>query len=244
MISQRDIERWFESAHYRKKCDWVCVDQPKVIQEWGQKGLIGQVVCSDAIEKPNWTKDLPCLEVAQDWLMKVSGKPSHMGMMVVIERPSYKVSSLMHTNKVLLVDGIQDPGNLGTMIRSMVAFGCRALCLTNDCVDPFHPKCVSASTGAIAHVGIFYETHWKEWLKTTDHPIYVLDPLASHTTWDIKKNDAYVLVCGSEGRGIQSKLIQSVSITPIAIPMADEIESLNAAISVSIGLHQLSRTLK
>ncbi|RAP24636.1 hypothetical protein DID73_01515 [Candidatus Marinamargulisbacteria bacterium SCGC AG-343-K17] len=244
MISERDIERWFESAHYRKKCDWICVDQPKVIREWGKQGLIGQVICSDAIEKPKWTEDMPCLDVSHTWLTTISKKPSHMGMMVIIERPAYKVSKLMRATRTLVIDGIQDPGNLGNMIRTMVAFGCKTLCLTNDCVDPFHPKSVSASCGAIANIDIYYETHWGDWIKTTKHPVYILDPLALHSIWDVEKSDGYVLVCGSEGQGMKSKLIQSVQLSPISIPMADEMESLNAAMSVGIGLHQLSHPIK
>ena len=244
MISKRDIERWFESAHYRKKCDWICIDQPKVIREWGRQGRIGQVICSEKIEKPQWTESVPCLDVPHAWLNQVTSKPSHMGMMVIIERPSYKVSDLMRASRVLLIDGIQDPGNLGTMIRSMVAFGCNTLCLTDTCVDPFHPKSVGASCGAIAHVNIYFETHWNDWIKETSHPVYVLDPKALHSIWDLEKSKNYILVCGSEGQGIQSKLIQSVQILPISIPMAEEMESLNAAMSVGIGLHQLSYPIK
>jgi TrmH family RNA methyltransferase len=244
MISTRDIERWFDSAHYRKKSDWVCIDQPKVIREWGRKGRIGQVICSDKIEKPAWTTTVPCLDVEHAWFNQVTKKPSHMGMMVIIERPTYKVSDLMRAPRVLLLDGIQDPGNLGTMMRSMVAFGCNALCLTDDCVDPFHPKSVNASCGAIAHLGIYFETHWMAWIKETKHPIYVLDPKGLSNIWDIERSKNYVLVCGSEGQGIQSTLIKSVHIHPISIPMADEMESINAALSVGIGLHQLSYPIK
>jgi TrmH family RNA methyltransferase len=240
MISIKDIERWYTSAHFRKKCDWICLDQPKVIKEWSKRNCIGQVIFSDAITPPEWSKKLPCLTVRHQWLTKITGKPSHMGLMVIMERPTYKVSDLMRANRVLLLDGIQDPGNLGTMVRSMVAFGCTTLCLTNDCVDPFNPKCVSASTGSIAMLtGIFYETHWDEWIKKTTHSVVVLDPYAAHSMWDIEKTTAFVLVCGSEGRGIQSKLIKSVPLTPVSIPMADGVDSLNAGICVSIALNYL-----
>ena len=221
------------------------MDQPKVINEWSKKNTIGQIICSDKISTPQWAEKLPCLNVKHQWLVQTTGKPSHMGIMVIMERPTYKISNLMRSNRVLLLDGIQDPGNLGTMIRSMVAFGCDHLCLTNECVDPFHPKCVSASTGTIAHLkGVYYETHWEEWIKKTTHPVYVLDPLACHSIWDIQKNNAYILVCGSEGRGIQSKLIKSVSISPLCIPMQDGIDSLNAGICVSIALNHLNRSVK
>jgi len=245
MISQRDVERWFESPHYRKKCDWICIDQPKVIREWSKTHTIGQIMCSPEFKKPDWMADLPCLDVPQTWLTSVTKKPSHMGLMVVFERPTFNVSHLMRSTRTLVLDGIQDPGNMGTMIRAMVAFGCNNLCLTPNCVDPFHPKSVTASTGAIIHIqGIYYEQHWRDWITSTSHPIYVLDPLACHSIWDVSMGQPYVLVCGSEGRGIQSQLIQSVRIMPLSIPISDNMESLNAAMSVGIALNHLSRGLK
>ena len=58
MISQRDIERWFESSHFRRKCDWVCIDQPKVIKAWANRHLIGQFIIAADIEPPNgWVKN-------------------------------------------------------------------------------------------------------------------------------------------------------------------------------------------
>ena len=57
MISERDIERWFESPHYRKKSDWICIDQPKVISEWQSKKMIGQLVMADSVQKLSWMKD-------------------------------------------------------------------------------------------------------------------------------------------------------------------------------------------
>jgi TrmH family RNA methyltransferase len=241
MIPIRDIERWHESAHYRKKSDWVCIDQPKVIKEWLPKHALGQLLCAEGRELPDWTSGYECVQVSYDWLVGVTKKPSHPGVMAVFERPAYNVSNLMRCQSALVLDGIQDPGNMGTIVRSMVAFGCQSLCLTSDCVDPFHPKAVGASSGAIGHIqGIYYEHHWKEWLSSTAMPVYVLDPLACHSIWDVAPKP-YVLVCGSEGRGIQSSLISSVSITPLSIPTSDHVESLNAAMSVSIALNKLSR---
>ena len=238
MINKKDIERWYESSHYRKKSDWICIDQPKVIEEWKNNQTIGQLMCSDGYQKSEWMANYPCEEVDHKWLSEVTSKPSHPGCMIILKRPIYKLSDLLQTKKVLLLDGIQDPGNMGTIIRSMVAFGIDTLCLTEHCVDPFHPKSVSASVGAIAHINIFYESHWKDWIDTTKIPILVLDTLAHQPVHQINISDSFILVCGSEGRGIQSKLITARSITPISIPISNKVESLNAAMSVSIALNQ------
>ncbi len=242
MISERDIERWFESSHFRRKCDWVCVDQPKVIQSWIDRHMIGQVIIANDLEKPSWISKFPEMAVSRAWLSKVTQKPSHPGIMVIIERPTFKVSDLLSQKRVLILDGIQDPGNLGTIIRSMAAFGIKALCLTDDCVDVFHPKAVNASSGALAHISIYHESHWSDWLGKSKHPVYVLDPSAAYLVNQVKQKGAFTLVCGSEGRGIQNELIKSVRLNPISIAMAEGVESLNAAMAVSIALHHLTRT--
>ena len=242
MIAERDIERWFESSHFRRKCDWVCVDQPKVIKAWLDRHFIGQVIISDNIEKPQWLDKFTYLEVPHNWLSTVTQKPSHPGIMVIIERPVFKISNLYTEDRVVLLDTIQDPGNLGSILRSMIAFGIHALCVTDQCVDVFHPKAVNASSGALANIAIYHEKHWNEWLQTTKAPIMVLDPLAAHSITDVKQKESFVLVCGSEGRGVQNEFVKTQTITPISIAMSDEVESLNAAVSMGIALHQLTRT--
>ena len=147
----------------------------------------------------------------------------------------------MSEPKVLLLDGIQDPGNLGSILRSMVAFDIKTLCVTDDCVDVFHPKAVNASSGALAHIAVYHQKHWEDWIKVTKIPKIVLDPEAAFRVSDIKKKDDFILICGSEGRGIQNSLITSVQLTPVCIPMGENMESLNVAVSAGIALHHLIR---
>ena len=240
MIKDKDIERWYQSSHYRKKSDWVCIDQPKVIEEWKNTQTIGQLICSDQCEKKDWMQQYPCLNVDHKWLLSITKKPSHHGCMMVIKRPAYKMSDLFLISQVVVLDGIQDPGNLGTIIRSMVAFDVKNLCLTDNCADPFHPKSVSASAGAIAHIKIYYETHWREWIETAQAPVLVLDPLAHQRVQDIKLSGKFILICGSEGQGVQTDLVTTRPITPVSIPTTSNVESLNAAMSVSIALNRLA----
>lgn len=239
MIKIKDIERWYESSHYRNKSDWICIDQPKVIEEWKESQTIGQLVCAKDFQKSDWMENYPCLEVDHKWLSALTSKPSHPGCMMLLKRPSYKIADLLIVKRVLLLDGIQDPGNLGTMIRSMVAFGVDTLCLTDHCADPFHPKSISASSGTISQIKIFHESHWIDWIEKAKLPVLVLDPLAPLPINEIKISNKFILVCGSEGRGIQSKLVTSRSITPVSIPISSKVESLNAAMSVSIALNRL-----
>lgn len=237
MIKQKEIERWYESAHYRKKSDWICIDQPKVIQEWFSSQAVGQIFYSDEFEPPKWMSKVPTVSVTGQWIKAVTKKPSHTGCIAIIKRPHYPIARLVASKQVVLLDGIQDPGNLGTIIRSMVAFGTSTLCLTSKCADPFHPKCVAASSGTIGKVVIFYEEHWSPWLAQSKLPVFILNPHAIDAIQSKKDQSEYILICGSEGQGIQSPWHQYVKeSTSVAIPIHDECESLNAAMSVNIAL--------
>ena len=90
--------------------------------------------------------------------------------MVVIERQTFKVSDLLTEKRVLLLDGVQDPGNLGSILRSMVAFDIKTLCVTDDCVDVFHPKAVNASSGALLILLFITKSIGKTGLK---HPRFL-----------------------------------------------------------------------
>lgn len=239
MINNKEIEKWYQSSHYRKKSDWICIDQPKVIEEWKDSQTIGQIVCSNDFQKSDWMEKYPCLEVDHKWMSVVTSKPSHHGCMILIKRPIFKIADLLKVKRAVLLDGIQDPGNMGSIIRAMVAFGIDTLCLTDHCVDPFHPKSVSSSVGTISQVKIFHESHWSDWIKKAKLPLLILDPLAPLAIQEIKISEKFILVCGSEGRGIQSKLITERSITPVSIPISNKVESLNAAMSIGIALNRL-----
>ena len=86
------------------------------------------------------------------------------------------------------------------------------------------------------HLELFMEKHWSSWIKQSKNPIYVLNPNGVKTVQRMTQPDAYILICGSEGQGIQNKVITSLNTTPLSIPMNSQTESLNAAISVSITL--------
>ncbi|MGA0242040.1 MAG: TrmH family RNA methyltransferase [Candidatus Marinamargulisbacteria bacterium] len=236
MISSRDIERWFSSSHFRRKCDWVCLDQPKVMATWGDRSSVRQVMLAEGVSLPSWATSAPIVSMPFEWFKTVTKKPSHPGIMVVVSR-TMASSDISTHSRVLILDGIQDPGNMGTIIRTMAAFGVSALCVTKYCVDIWHPKSISAAAGAFNHVTYYNAPDWMDWLSTTSRPILALDPHAIQPFHQIKKTTDFVLICGGEGPGLQWPGLASLPISRMSIPMVNSVESLNAGISVAIALH-------
>ncbi len=146
--------------------------------------------------------------------------------------------NLNKSDLILALDGIQDPGNLGTIIRTAEWFGISTIICSKDTVDCFNSKVVQATMGSLFRMSIEY-TDLSEYFSQTDLPIYgaLLDGIDMYSTPIEKKG---VLVIGNEGKGI-SDGIKSYVTKPIFIPKYGEAESLNAAMATGIILAEYRR---
>ena len=151
-----------------------------------------------------------------------------------------KESNTYVGNKYLLLDGVQDPGNLGTILRSSLAFGVDTVVLSEGCCDLYNDKVIRASEGAIFKLNIL-----KEDLKVSINnfnkmniPIYGTDVVGGKEVSLIEK-DSYAIIMGSEGNGISSEIKKLVK-ENIYIKIKD-VESLNVAVATSIILYELSK---
>ncbi|MDG1331221.1 MAG: RNA methyltransferase [Crocinitomicaceae bacterium] len=139
---------------------------------------------------------------------------------------------------IIALDGIQDPGNLGTIIRTAEWFGVSNIVCSKDTVDCFNSKVVQATMGSLFRMSIEY-LDLKEYLSNSDLPIYgaLLDGIDMYSTPLERKG---VLVIGNEGKGISDE-IKSCVTHPIFIPKYGEAESLNAAMATGIILAEYRR---
>ncbi|HEY2093700.1 MAG TPA: RNA methyltransferase [Thermoanaerobaculia bacterium] len=149
------------------------------------------------------------------------------GVIGLFERPKPRDLFRRADSIVVALDGVQDPGNVGTIVRLAAAFACAGVAILPGCADPFGPKAIRASAGAILNVNIaevaahtLIESGW---------PIFGAD--AAGETID-PPNRRAIIVFGNEGAGISSEL--RVGAKPIAIRMSARVESLNVAASAAI----------
>ena len=142
----------------------------------------------------------------------------------------------------LVLDGLQDPGNVGTIWRTADALGADGLLLVNHCADPFSPKTVRATMGACFRLPV-YEAEAETLpglLKRSGLPLYAT--ALREDTVDIRtvQLSRCAVVIGSEGRGISSQLLE-LSEKTLNIPMRARCESLNAAAAAAIVLWEMGR---
>ncbi|MEO5945768.1 MAG: RNA methyltransferase [Chitinophagaceae bacterium] len=136
-------------------------------------------------------------------------------------------------NKIILaLDNIQDPGNLGTIIRIADWYGVDQIVCNNQSADMYNPKVIQATMGSIARVKVFY-TELSDWLaKQKSIPIYAA-MLDGDDVTSMKKIKEGIIVIGNESKGISDEVLKSVS-KKITIPQKGKAESLNAAVATGI----------
>jgi len=145
-------------------------------------------------------------------------------------------------NKILILDGIQDPGNLGTIIRSAVAFSIDTVVLSNDTVDLYNSKVLRATQGMIFNINIIsrdlFDFILK--LKENNYKIYSTNVVNGIELKNIEFEEKCAIIMGSEGNGVK-KEIQDMSDENIYINMNSLCESLNVGVAASIILYELNK---
>jgi len=178
---------------------------------------------------------------------RISSLRHSEGIMAVAKKPD--LSSVEPVNEgnsiIVLCDGVQDPGNMGTMIRTSAAFGADMLLLTGESVDPFNPKVVRASSGMILDIPV-RECDGNELDRIREEKGYYLfaSQSAGRGSADIetiKDIPARLIVAfGSEGKGISGEILDRAD-KSFHIPISDQVESLNVTAAVAIALYVFSR---
>lgn len=199
------------------------------------------------------THKIDIIAGVQDWLnahKKQIEQHSESSVIVLTEEELKQISTLHSPNKALLVvkdlpqnklseidnwcialDGIRDPGNMGTILRIADWFGIMHVVCSPDCVDVYSPKVVQAAMGAHLRVKI-YETNIENFIKNSPLPA-IAAVLGGTNVYEMPSINKGIIVIGNEGKGLSQSLIQQAQYTT-TIPRRGGAESLNAAVSTGI----------
>lgn len=153
-----------------------------------------------------------------------------------------KKNDVIKGNHILILDNVQDPGNLGTIIRSAVAFDIDTIILSKIGVDLYNSKVIRATQGMIFNINIVTSDLKEEVnkLKEKGYKILTTRVDGGKLIRNLEKNDKFAIIIGNEGQGV-SKELQNLSDEFIYIKMNEKCESLNAGVATSIILYELSR---
>ncbi|OUQ61691.1 RNA methyltransferase [Flavonifractor sp. An112] len=222
----------------RQEGVFLCEGHKLVEEALRWNAVVETLVVAEGIEPP---RELPegvrLVEVPADVLKSVSTVDTPQGMLAVCRTPDLTPPKTLTPGLYLVLDGVQDPGNVGTVWRTADAFGAEGVFLLPGCAEPFSPKTVRSTMGACFRLPV-WETGLEELtvlLKTAELPLYAT--ALREDTADLRAADLSraAVVIGSEGRGVSQAVLDACALT-LKIPMRDRCESLNAAVAASVVL--------
>lgn len=186
---------------------------------------------SDIIKK--YDQDKIC--VVSDKVMKaLSDTQTPCGLLCTAIKPK----SNFDGGNVVILDRVSDPGNFGTIIRTCVACGIKTI-FAIDTVDPYSMKVVRSSMGGIFRVNIVLDSFENIYKKLNGYNLITLD-MGGENIYSTKNvKSPFALIVGNEAHGVSSEIKNSCT-TTLSLPMIGDIESLNAAVSLSVALYHLS----
>ncbi|MCX5751964.1 MAG: RNA methyltransferase [Candidatus Saganbacteria bacterium] len=183
-------------------------------------------------------------QIALRVLNALAATDEPQGIIGVATKPSYTLLDILKKEELLLliVDQVQDPGNLGTMIRTASGVEADAVICTEGCVDLYNSKVLRSSAGAIFHLPVI-ETGKLEpligLLKENQVKTVATSQKGSRNYFEIRYNKRTALILGNEGQGLDPKIIEACG-DLVAIPMWGSTESLNVAVSAGILLYDIA----
>ena len=230
------VERLSGDASYRAAHgEYVCEGE-KLLSEALRAGIrVPVALCHESV-RPDSVPDGAerVVSIPDSLYSRVSTLKNSRGIIFVCRIPAQSAPVYSH-GQVLCLDGIQDPGNVGTILRSADAFGIDAVWLTGACADIYNPKTVRATMGSIFRIPV-YRTDADSFLaamRDAEIPVYATALAAdSRDIREVSLSRAAVII-GSEGSGV-SPYLQKAAQSRLILPMRGVTESLNAAIAASL----------
>jgi TrmH family RNA methyltransferase len=216
---------------YRQKYSEFIAEGQKVIKELSEEGLLLKELYIQDTAIGNWEVHLfkQAMLLSEGELKKISNLAHPTEALAVFAIPAYDIQQIPKNEWMLLLDNIQDPGNMGTIIRTADWFGIPTIICSEGCADAYNPKVVQASMASVGRVKII-ETDIIKFLQGHKNiPVYgaVLNG-KNYLEQDFSKKG--IILIGNEGHGIHPEVSKFIQF-PVTIPKKGKAESLNAAVA-------------
>ncbi|WP_374462563.1 TrmH family RNA methyltransferase [Chryseobacterium sp.] len=225
-----------DKKKFRQKYNLFLVEGNKIICELFNSNFKVKEILSTDPQKLNRT-DIPVTHISENELKKISFLKTPKDSVAVCYLAEEE--KLEDKNIQLVLDGIQDPGNLGTIIRLADWFGIEQIICSEDTVDVYNPKVIQATMGSFIRVNVVY-TDLVEYLSKTEN-VNIGTDMEGENIYTFKKPEKINLILGNEGNGMRTeteKLLQK-SISIPRFGKSQSTESLNVSMAAGIILGQL-----
>lgn len=240
----KNVKKLLSSAKERRLQGVLVIEGLRLVRETSPE-MCEQLFLSESLSKAGEfdTSLYKNVEIVSDEVFRsLSDTVTPQGVLAVVKQPSWTLEQLSFENgcRLLLLDDIQDPGNLGTILRTAEAAGVDMVIMSEGCADIFNPKVIRSTMGSIFRLPFVTDDLVSviEMLKTEGVTVYGAALEGSSDYREVEFSEKTAIVIGNEGNGISGNVLNAVN-EKIRIPMKGQIESLNAAVSAAILLYHI-----
>jgi TrmH family RNA methyltransferase len=245
----RELLGLAESARDRRQAGLALLDGSHLVESYRQhRGPPLQLVVSrtgrghpEVAALVAALPTVPCLELGESLFRRLSPVQTPTGILALVPIPDQHALP-GHPEPCVLLEGVQDPGNLGSILRSSAAAGIRQVLLSARCADAWSPRVLRAGMGAHFQLECFAGVDLVGFAAAFPGRLVATDPRARQSIFQTDLTGLVGLVFGSEGAGLSAPLLASVS-DRVAIPMPGQTESLNIAAAAAVCLFERVRQL-
>lgn len=243
--SNTQVKQWKKllTKKERDKTNTYLVEGIHLVEEALLSNLIVEIVVNeDTGLPPAWDYgDIPVTMVTKEIFLNLSDTETPQGVIAICRQQQTSIDEVKG-KKYLLIDSVQDPGNLGTMIRTADAAGIDAVIVGEGSVDIYNPKVLRSAQGSHFHLPVIRGklTEWMNKLKDEHIPVYgtALENGKEYT--EIESTENFALIVGNEGSGVRKSILAETDAN-LYIPIYGKSESLNVAIATGILLYYLRK---
>lgn len=240
------VKHWKKLVSVRKERDKsgeFLVEGFHLVEEALNKksNVLALIVREGTTIPTNWNvDDLNLIEITMDIAKEIAETEHSQGIYAHCAQTVSTEEEQQNWKRVLMIDAVQDPGNVGTMIRTADAAGIDAVILGKGSADAFNPKTVRSGQGSHFHIPIIKADlmEWVQACKDKEIPIYGTSLDDSITFNHVKPQPEFALIMGNEGSGLSPELLEQTDMN-LKIPLYGQAESLNVAVAAGILLYTL-----
>jgi RNA methyltransferase, TrmH family len=252
LITSRDnpifkrLKKLAESSRERREARMTLLDGGHLIEAYLDAGgqprtLLHAQSCAEQIWQPLAARceGTKAVAVADALFAELSPVESPTGVLAEAGWIEVKAQAEV-AELVLLIEDIQDPGNLGSLLRSAAAAGATLAVLSKGCADAWSPKALRGGQGAQFVLPMLLRADLADWMRSATYPVWALAPYGEKSVFDLALKTPAGLLVGNEGAGLSAAVLR-LARGGVRIPMPRKVESLNAAAAAAVALFEAVR---
>ena len=240
----KEIVKLQKDSKARERKKLFVVEGSRLVYE-AYTDQIKEVYISEAFLKKHMVKDKSYQIVSDEVFSYISDTKSPQGILAVVRQKAYPLDKVIGKQKhlLLLLESIQDPGNLGTIFRAAEAAGITGIIMNDQCADIYNPKTIRGTMGSIYRIPFIVVDDFENvarQIKEANIKLYAthINGKTSYDKYDYREGSAFFV--GNEGSGLTNKVVKLAD-ELIRIPMLGQVESLNVAVATTALVFEVAR---